>query len=314
VSGNTFLAASFNTARLWLEKCISKHRRCNANAGPEQILPNRVIDVGASDSKGTVKLVETLDGQRGKYLCLSHCWGKEAKPFQTTSANLEQLKQVIQESELTKTFQDAIDIVRRLGMRYIWIDSLCIIQDDHDDWRLHAKSMAAIYQNAYLTLAASFGSDGTAGCYSETKEYEATLVPGQSPNQAMYYRPSLPHFWQGLRSRGWGVEDENYPLLSRCWVFQEASLFYTNVGSLWQGKPKMRPHVLLRYALCKQAPFLKVFLQGMLTPMFSVCYHHGFCTLGRRNFCGSAWKSTHVNAQQILQHSPTTPNRSMPNC
>ncbi len=73
----------------------------------------------------------------------------------TTRANIEQMKTKIVFESLPKTFQDVISIARRLGIQYVWIDSLCIIQTDLLDWELESAKMSDIYANAYLTIAAS---------------------------------------------------------------------------------------------------------------------------------------------------------------
>lgn len=66
---------------------------------------------------------------------------------------------------LSETFQDAITLTRQLRVQYIWIDSLCIVQDDRYDWETESATMAAVFQNAYLTIAASLAADSS-GCFS----------------------------------------------------------------------------------------------------------------------------------------------------
>lgn len=67
-------------------------------------------------------------------------------------------------SDLPPLFQDAIIITRQLGLRYLWIDSLCIIQDSLRDWETEAAKMASIYQNSYVTISATDASNGSAKC------------------------------------------------------------------------------------------------------------------------------------------------------
>lgn len=68
--------------------------------------------------------------------------------------------------ELPKTFQEAIALTRKLGVRYLWIDSLCIIQDDHHGWEVESAKMATIYSLSYLTIAATHAADSQQGCFS----------------------------------------------------------------------------------------------------------------------------------------------------
>jgi hypothetical protein len=80
-------------------------------------------------------------------------------------------KRKIPWDELPKTFRDAIIISRNLGIEYMWIDSLCIVQDDPRDWELEAAKMGEIYSNAFLVIAASSSVDGDSGCFLERPKY-----------------------------------------------------------------------------------------------------------------------------------------------
>jgi hypothetical protein len=82
----------------------------------------------------------------------------------TKRETIEDRKRGILIRELPRTFRDAVSIARRLQIQYVWIDSLCIIQDNKFDWEREASKMADIYANAYLTIAASFSSDSSSGC------------------------------------------------------------------------------------------------------------------------------------------------------
>jgi len=124
---------------------------------------------------------------------------------------------------LTATFRDAITICRRLGIYFLWIDSLCIIQDSDEDWKDQAGQMADIYENAYLTLAATKSRDGSGGCFAETDtKYIAKLVPGY---QHIFVRQEVPRFpsnWADFEPPAGRHGD--WPLLNRAWVYQEMRL------------------------------------------------------------------------------------------
>jgi hypothetical protein len=81
--------------------------------------------------------------------------------------NLNQFIECIDIAELPKTFQDAIEISRRLDIRFLWIDSLCIIQDSKEDWLKESVIMGDIYQHAYCNIAATAAPDGRTGCFLE---------------------------------------------------------------------------------------------------------------------------------------------------
>ncbi|KAK1239428.1 hypothetical protein MKX07_008916 [Trichoderma sp. CBMAI-0711] len=120
-------------------------------------LPSRVIHISGS----AVRLLPS-GGRRGRYAALSHCWGSAGRqPLKTTQANLQSHLQHIPWASIPKTFQDAITITRRIGLDYVWIDSLCIVQDDHQEWLKESKRMGSIYEQAEITIAASH----TPGCW-----------------------------------------------------------------------------------------------------------------------------------------------------
>ncbi|KAF5494601.1 hypothetical protein CGCS363_v009093 [Colletotrichum siamense] len=161
---NTASEDTLQTITGWINECTSTHPLCS-NADIAR-LPTRVIDVGSGEDN--IRLQET--GQStGVYACLSHPWGK--RPLvRTLKDNFSQFKSGIPWSTLPRTFQDAIDFTRRLGLQYIWIDSLCIIQDDSLDWQKEAAQMANIYQHAYVTLAASKATDSSRGLYTSSPD------------------------------------------------------------------------------------------------------------------------------------------------
>lgn len=130
-------------------------------------LPHRVLAIYTDH----VKLVETKDGQTGCYVALSHCWGNpENHPLKTTKGNYTERLAGIPLEELPKTFRDAVKITKHIGVKYLWIDSLCIIQDDIEDWKQEAAKMGAVYEYARLTIAAADARDSTEGCFVTARQ------------------------------------------------------------------------------------------------------------------------------------------------
>jgi len=158
-----------------------------------------------------VILRENIQTQR--YACLSHCWGPVDDVIKSTVDTLDEFMVQIPWSRLTRTFQDAVDICRRLGIFFLWVDSLCIVQDSDDDWKEQAAKMADIYENAFVTLAATKAQDSSSGLYSQTDpEFFASVVPGYCD---VYIRQEYPTHWgERDRSKAW-------PLLNRGWVYQK---------------------------------------------------------------------------------------------
>jgi hypothetical protein len=145
--------------RGWLDHCDSSHP---CMPSKENKLPTRVLDVGITGS-ATITLVEGA-GRSARYLALSHRWGTSHR-ITLRKATLGSFMAGIKLNMLPKTFLDAVHIARTLEIRYLWIDSLCIIQDDVEDWEKEAAEMGYLYLNAYLTIAASFSEDDSSGCF-----------------------------------------------------------------------------------------------------------------------------------------------------
>ena len=115
-------------------------------------------------------------GQTGQYLALSYRWGT-AIITKTLIENLDTHLTSIPAATLSKTFQDAFIITRKLGFHYIWIDSLCIIQDSPEDWTREAMQMVSIYINATLTISASISDSADSGLfYPQITEYTPKLT------------------------------------------------------------------------------------------------------------------------------------------
>jgi hypothetical protein len=175
-------------------------------------LPTRLIEVTLPDHSTNVRLYET-HGETGQYACLSHRW-IEGHTITTVLSNIDDRKKEIQWEALPKTFQDAITIVRKLGLRYIWIDSLCIIQgSDSDDWIKEAPKMASTYQQAYITISASYAVNKENGCFSTAspldigQRLDVTSISGRFEPYTVYWRLPISHNAFPLQHRGWVLQE-----------------------------------------------------------------------------------------------------------
>lgn len=117
--------------------------------GP-QPLPSRLIDVSVGEVHHTVKLRDTR-GEHGIYAALSYCWGNHPQKT-TVKSTLREHLVGISVSKLPATIQDAIRLCQLLEIQYLWVDSLCIVQDDSEDWHHEAAEMASIYGRSALTI------------------------------------------------------------------------------------------------------------------------------------------------------------------
>lgn len=147
--------------RDWVESCLGQQGR-HANCDKEMtvVLPKRVIFIDPVEPD-TIRLYVPSNGETGRYIALSHCWGGST-PTMTTKKTLNPFIKSIP-TPLPKTFQDAVITTKALGIPYLWIDSLCIVQDSPEDWSEQAPQMAAVYGNAYIVIAADAASDSTQG-------------------------------------------------------------------------------------------------------------------------------------------------------
>ncbi len=124
-------------------------------------------------------------GLKAEYIALSHCWGGKISPLLTTET-LEPFQNRLSYAALPANFRDAIVITRELGIRYLWIDSLCILQDSKQDWQQESKMMAAIYRDSTLTISAMASSGSTQGILwlgTETRDGASFCDPGAFARQ-----------------------------------------------------------------------------------------------------------------------------------
>ena len=148
------------TMKSWILDCHQNHHRCYHNK--TSLLPTRVIDVGIDVNAKSVKLHVSCPRETGQYVALSYCWGS-TQCFITTIGSLNEMLSTMPIEILSKTVQDAIETTRDLGYRYLWVDALCIIQDDESDKLREISNMSAIYKDAAVTIAAASASSSHEG-------------------------------------------------------------------------------------------------------------------------------------------------------
>ncbi|KAK0715425.1 heterokaryon incompatibility protein-domain-containing protein, partial [Lasiosphaeris hirsuta] len=147
------------------------------------------------------------------YIALSYCWGN-GNSVTTTASTIKQLKSGISRRMLPRTLQDAVEFTRELGIPYLWIDALCIIQDSASDWETESAKMGEIYNNAFLTVAASSApsaGDGFLRRHQEPAELKVKWPDGVTARA----RIGPPGLLSPLDSEPW---------YQRGWTFQEQLL------------------------------------------------------------------------------------------
>lgn len=144
----------------WIDSCLGNHAECSNARTAADWIPMRLLEINNRDNSLTIRLIESSESNLWvgtRFAALSHVWGnpKASPPLRLLSSNISQLNNGIQEFELPKTFLDAAHVCACLGIRYLWIDSLCIIQNSQDDWREQALLMHRVYGHALITIVAT---------------------------------------------------------------------------------------------------------------------------------------------------------------
>ncbi|CZR55669.1 uncharacterized protein PAC_05557 [Phialocephala subalpina] len=208
--------ATFKLIYGWLNLCIQDH---HCYQGEQKFSPTRVIDVS-----GLAPRLHLCNGIAEPYVTLSHCWGN-AQPLITTIATLEDRLREIPFYSLPDMFQDAVFITRKLGIKYLWIDSLCIIQDSEEDWAREASKMGNVYRYAYLTLFVLDATDCNQSILSRRTRASGKDVvvaelesPALGSKHAVFQRSALCH-------RAWALQER---------LLSPRILFYSKEEIFWE--------------------------------------------------------------------------------
>lgn len=133
----------------WLQECRKNHPQCHRSAS-SSCLPSRLLDIGEE----RIRLLENPEGIAGSFATLTWCWGTAGSMISLRQEQLSNMVQEINFDELPRLFQDVVRIARGLGIRYLWIDALCTIQDDKADVQRELQKMPAYYANADFNIVA----------------------------------------------------------------------------------------------------------------------------------------------------------------
>lgn len=227
LSQNTMSKESFEQISEWLQNCLESHSNC-LKPETKKWLPKRLVFVGKPESGEDIRLCEHESIQEyNHYITLSHRWGQ--KPvFCLKLENIQDLRRKISIFKLPQNFQDAILITRKLGIKYIWIDSLCIIQDSRNDWLQESGHMCSIYKYALCNLAATGFENGEEGLFTSrnptltapcTINMTYAIRTGQDEQFTTNHKPI------GLIEENfWKTDVSLAPLNRRAWVVQERAM------------------------------------------------------------------------------------------
>ncbi|EQB51047.1 hypothetical protein CGLO_09453 [Colletotrichum gloeosporioides Cg-14] len=194
----------------WIRVCDGEH---NHQFDSHTKLPTRILDLGTAE-KPLLCLRDGVSLGVAPYIALSHCWGTGNR-FITLKSNLEEHKKHIGLELLPETFKDAVRIARALNYRFLWIDSLCIVQDDLQDWENEGASMEQVFSSANVTIAASSSASSEEGFLSVTRNQTASVTVRTPSNGTGFICKSIDNFHRDV---------ESSVLNNRGWVFQERAL------------------------------------------------------------------------------------------
>ena len=182
-------------------------------------MPTRLIDLSSDNGLGVVKIISSHTlGMRSAYATLSYCWGGD-QSVKTTMSTIDRQQNSIQIDTLGRTLQDAIKVARSLGIPFLWIDSLCIIQDDPADVSAEISKMLEYYENSHVSICAATASHSHDGFLAQRYDNPYLNGPFELP-------------YRGPDNRLGSVQVAQYlpycsseePVKSRAWILQESLL------------------------------------------------------------------------------------------
>ncbi|ROV90684.1 hypothetical protein VSDG_08286 [Cytospora chrysosperma] len=234
---------NLNDILSWLDNCGNDHKYCNTSISA-LFFPTRVVDVH-NIKNGLVVLRDkkevlgsNFDGGRPEgtyphYWTLSHRWGDPKKiiqllggnPDKGTTSNEEQFRNGISLNEFSPTFRDAMELVDKMGYRYIWIDCLCIFQDSSSDWEQEARMMKDVYENSFCNISAIRSSyDVSLGLFGPRLAEPSLVYPFSVDLELPHLGDGQTEEWTFWYTNLWDDEINRAPLIRRGWVVQERFL------------------------------------------------------------------------------------------
>lgn len=231
-----------------INECCLNHSYCRSHqmsSAPGSYIPSRLLYIPPDPVEGIVLRLKESVPSGAKYVALSHCWGSRDRwpRCLTTNANYESQLRHIPWDTLPQTFRETAIFARKLGLEYVWIDSMCIIQGDEKDWQRESTKMYSVYSNAYITFAAATAHDSHDGLFR--RRAPGSLVPlltlgfrGKRYHVQAYKVPDERLEFEKQVDQGSTV-NPSYPLLIRAWAFQERLvsprvLFFGSEELLWE--------------------------------------------------------------------------------
>jgi hypothetical protein len=209
--------SAYERARKWIEECSESHQDClKPEIGP---LPSRVIDVEPLKNNDDPRLLIT-EGIKAPYVALSYCWGSN-QPNALLSQRLPEYVKRIPTAALPQTIQDAITVTAKLGIRYLWVDSFCVLQDSPTDKRMEISKMRQIFRHAFVTISAATAPSVFHGfLFTRTQPDPSVSIQLRCPDGtdgvvSLYLDSEEPHLT---------YLERDHPIEDRAWTLEEKVL------------------------------------------------------------------------------------------
>ncbi|KIW87557.1 uncharacterized protein Z519_11881 [Cladophialophora bantiana CBS 173.52] len=222
---------SISLIKKWYAECSAEHELCNSYFSGDR--PTRLLDTRGENPA----LIEASTADKAGYVALSYCWGTPDKHpmLRTTKSTISQRQAGIEFASLPAVFRDAIVLARALGFIYIWIDALCIIQDDADDWTKEAATMCRVYSQASLTIIASRSDGCTTSIFGDQAFAQFDVVSFKGVSLRVRTNISKSHEINPVIPLGPDAD----PISRRAWTLQEGVLsnravYFTSDELRWE--------------------------------------------------------------------------------
>ncbi|KAK8076551.1 hypothetical protein PG994_003823 [Apiospora phragmitis] len=214
--------STWNYVKGRLDNCTRTHPDCQ---DPSPWVPTRLLEVAPMGSAFQLRVVLTENwAEKKRYISLSHQWGTDPT-IRLTKATYDMYRDHIPTEDLPRKYIDAIQAAQQLGVQYLWIDSLCIVQDDEKDWETESAQMHRVYRHGFCNISAASSSSTNEGLFyhrDATWLRPHVIIPGNNLDPVVVTQPGI--------DTEWYVRLDKEPLYSRAWVCQERLLATRNVS------------------------------------------------------------------------------------
>ncbi|KAK0508141.1 hypothetical protein JMJ35_009225 [Cladonia borealis] len=222
---NTGSHENMEMIKAWIKHCNDEHPHCKISVQETARLPTRLLQIEKSGKSFKVKLcLSSALSPSTSYATLSHAWGS-GSPMKLINKNVLRCQQDIPMASLPQTFADAVQLTNTLGLSYLWIDSLCIIQDSTLDWEVESTTMCNVYSGSTINIVASASVDCDGGLFRQRNPLSVTpctvdlsFLNEAGAREGGPYALSRGTYWESDRL----LADE--PLGRRAWAVQERIL------------------------------------------------------------------------------------------